>query len=297
MGPRILDVLNQKSGGFRKHPLLSAAVISLLVAGLTFWIAARQDTELRKILQAAATTLLLGAFIGGLVKVLLEDVQKAREHREEQARFVTAVLADLKSVYDRAERVRLVIPAHQSALTYGNEMRDLIDGGVQLRNVIRALDNGSGMSPDSVADVCRAVERMERYLAWLTDEFQAEYKAISDVQTVYEAVKKAALKQDPPAMPADPNPAWESLKRLTRLHEFLGMQPQAGFLQGTPQHREGLAYSVDFVEPLDLASWLLRRELKLLLGSAGEPMPDNHVKTRERLSRAHNEQATGTTWD
>lgn len=293
MGWRVPDVLEQSRGWFRKHPLVTAAVISVLFAGLTFWIAARQDPELRKILQAAATTLLLGAFIGGLVKVLLEDMQKAREHREEQARFVTAVLADLKSVYDRAERVRLVIPAHQSALTYGNEMRDLIDGGVQLRNVIRALDNGSGMTPDSVADVCRAVERMERYLAWLTDEFQAEYKVISDDQTVYEAVKTAALKRDPPALPADPNPAWERLKRLERLQEFLGAEPPPpGVLHGTPQRSEGLAYSTDFVKPLDLASWLLRRELKLLLGSAGEPMPEDHVETRERLRRVEGGEAT-----
>lgn len=278
------DPVQPKLSWFQRHPLLSAAVVSAVVATLAFWIAARQEPELRKILQTAATTLLLGAFIGGLVRVLLEDLQQTREHRAEQARFVTAVLADLKSVYDRVERVRIVTSAHQSALTYGNEMRDVIDARVQLRNVVRAIGNGIGIQPDVRCDVRKAVERMERYLASLTDEFQVRYKAIADKQAEYEAIKKKALGSERPALPREPNRAWEELRTFEKLQEFLGERQNEP--DRTRQGGQELTYRADFEAPLDLASWLLRGELRLLLGSRGEPMPKKHVNTQKRLADA-----------
>ena len=74
------------------------------------------------------------------LKILIDDVVANRKRKEDTAQFLTNVLADLKSVYDRVGRARTLIPAHRSALTYRNEMRDLIEARVQLRNVVRALD-------------------------------------------------------------------------------------------------------------------------------------------------------------
>jgi hypothetical protein len=262
----------------RDRPLLPAGALSVIAAAVGYWVAARQEGDLQSTLQVAATGLLFGTLIGGVVKLLFEDVQRRRDQRAEQARFVTAVLSDLKAVYDRVERVRILIPAHRSAKTYGDEMRDLIDSRVQLRNVIRALDNGSGIHPDRLPDVRRAVARMERYLATLTDEFRARYKPIADAQRDYEAEVKLALAGEHAQARYVHNDAWDELERLPCLREFLDAQPGG--------------YEADFEDPLDLASWLLRAELKRLLGASVPAIPARHAATRDRL-RAHVEREAG----
>jgi hypothetical protein len=278
---------NERAGGglmsLRDHPVLVAGLLSVVAAAVGYRVAAGQTGDLQGILQVAATTLLFGTLIGGVVKLLLEDVQRTRAQRSEQARFVTAVLSDLKATYDRVERVRILIPAHQSALTYGKEMRDLIDARVQLRNVIRALDNGSGIHSDRLPGLKWAVERMERYLASLTDEFQTRYKPIADAQRDYEAQVKQALACEHPQAQHVHNEAWAELEALPRLSEFLARD-------GLPAGREVLAtdddalrYSADFEDPLDLASWVLRAELKRLLGTGSPALPERHAATWDRL--------------
>lgn len=74
-----------------------------------------------------------------MLKLLLGEFSLKRERRQQNALFITNVLNDLKTVFDRADRARTVIAAHRSATTYGEEMRDLIDSRVTLRNVDRAL--------------------------------------------------------------------------------------------------------------------------------------------------------------
>jgi hypothetical protein len=229
----------------------------------------------------ASTTVVFGALLGGVVKLLLEDVQRNREQRSEQARFVTAVLDDLKSVYDRVERVRILIAAHRSALTYGNEMRDLIDSAVQLRNVQRALDQAnSGISALHLSDLKLAVGAMEGYLNLLTDEFKLRYKPIADKQRIYEAAFNHVLDESSPDGVDPPNnPAWAELETLPRLGEFRG----GALLDGEPA-----SYGGDFTQPLDLATWILRQELAQLRGDSSAAMPAALARTRDHLQpRAH----------
>jgi phosphate/sulfate permease len=214
--------MRQKLGSWcRQHPLVTAVVLVGTCAGIGYAAAAVATGKLREALLIAATTLVFGAFLGGVVKFLLEDLQHARDRRDEdvrrereqrdedvrrereqrddQARFVTAILADLKSVYDRVERVRILIAAHKSALTYGTEMRDLIDSAVELRNVSRAVDQGtSGILERHLDDLKLAVTSMETYLTSLTDEFKEGYKRIADKQRIYEASFKRLLEEHNP---------------------------------------------------------------------------------------------------
>jgi NhaP-type Na+/H+ or K+/H+ antiporter len=178
--------------------LIGAAIVVAIATG-TLMLALRVNlnNELRKSLFNAAVTLVFTVLIGGLsaalVKVALEENDVARRQREETAAtlqrrredaagFVRNVLADLKAVYDRVARVRIVIPAHRSALTYGNEMRDLIDARVQLRNVSRALHGRTdGVREVAKSAVKNGVDAMERYLGTLTDEFRDNYKRIAEI--------------------------------------------------------------------------------------------------------------------
>jgi hypothetical protein len=218
---------------------------------------ALQDTELRKALYVGAVTLLFGGLLGGMVKVLLDDVVAAQRRRADAATFVTNVLSDLKSVYDRVARARILIPAHQSVKTYGEEMRDLIEASVQLRNVVRALERrAEGIDEKARGEIAGKVRQMEGYLETLTLEFRDNYKALSDRQRGYEERSQVLLKRfaeseghaTPPELPGF---VWDSISRLEKLSDFIG---------------DAETYEAEFVKPLDDASESLRDELARILG-------------------------------
>jgi hypothetical protein len=279
-------LLRKISRWFGKHPLLSATLVVVAGAGVGFGVAYGQTGKLQENLQSAAIALVFVGFVGGITKLLLDDFQRSREKRSEQAQFLTTVLADLKAVYDRVERARILIPAHQSALTYGREMRDLIEARVQLRNVVRALDRGtSGIAPDPLNNIRRAVQLMERYLGSLTDEFQLKYKPIADKQNVYEARVKNALAQPHPQPLKEPqgdrNEAWVDITKLPKMKGFIGERLLDA---AKPEATDKLEYARRFEGPLDLVSWVLRNELRILLGEEGETLPPDHTATQNQLS-------------
>jgi hypothetical protein len=208
---------------------------------------------------AGATTLFFGGFLGGVLKLLLDEVLVSKRRRDDATSFVTNVLADLKGVYDRVARARIVIAAHRSVKTYGDEMRAMIDARVQLRNVTRALDRRSdGITHDARTEVVRRVEQMEAYLETLNSEFIANYKRLSDRQRSYEERAKVVLKHfaeddsgtEPPELPGF---VWESVSALPELAAFIEARA---------------AYKKNFEEPLDDASECLRDELARIVRTA-----------------------------
>jgi hypothetical protein len=243
----------------RRNPLVKALAVVVPAAALGYGAAAVATGKLEEVLLTATTALVFGAFFGGLVKLWLDDFQLVREARGEQLRFVTAVLTDLKSVYDRVERSRILIEAHRSALTYGNEMRDLIDAEVQLRNVIRALDQGtSGLLAGHLEDARRAVRSMERYLESLTSEFRDSYKQIAD---------------------KPPGETWADIEQLPNLREFREYTDDGH----TDAQRYAEGYGLRFVGALDLASWILRAELKRLRDEPPADLPHPLDEVRRSL--------------
>ena len=245
----------------QKHPFLIALMWALVPSFGAFLIAPiLPDAELRKVIYAGAATLLFGGLLGGVLKVLLDEVVAAKRRREDAAGFIVNVLADLKGVYDRVARARSLIPAHRSVKTYGDEMRDMIEARVQLRNVTRALERRSeGVDEGVREDVARRVNEMEQYLDKLTGEFRDNYKPLSDKQRGYEERAKAVLKryaeatteESPPQLPGF---VWDSLSSLPMLADFIG---------------KGRVYRSEFEEPLDDASEALRNEHARILRSGG----------------------------
>ncbi|TAX63334.1 hypothetical protein ELI00_37430 [Rhizobium ruizarguesonis] len=192
-----------------------------------------------------------------MLKVLLDDVATVKRKREDAATFVTNVLADLKTVYDRVARARVLIPAHKSVVTYGDEMRNLIEARVQLRNVTRALERrAEGMNDNTREAIIQLVGQMEKYIEALTCEFRDNYKPLSDKQRCYEERTKVMLKhfaesQGGDVFPTFPGFVWDSIARLERLSDFIG---------------EADEYKAHFETPLDNASESLRNELARIIG-------------------------------
>ncbi len=252
-----------------------AAILLVIVATILAFVIAEvvvpnENTELKRSLENAAVVLIFGAILGGVVKLLLEDLDRGRVRRAEQAQFIVNVLSDLKAVYDRVERARILLAAHRSAKTYGEEMRDLIQSRVQLLNVIRALDNQTaGLKEKDAQTIRQSVQNMSSYLTKLTDEFRDKYKPIADMQRAYEANIDAKLKaQGVDALEVGSegftNEAWQAIRVLPEIIDFLGLSNDDLSQPGAPETR----YERVFVHALDEASKCLRRELKALLGNA-----------------------------
>src|SRR5690349_16322032 len=121
--------------------------VVIFIIGLTFWYVVYLKTAgqnppnaLLLELGKSGLTLSLVTAVGGLLQWILKSRDSKREVEKETQNFYRNVLSDLKSVYDKVEKARLLIQAHRSAKTYGEQMRELIEGVVILHNVKRALN-------------------------------------------------------------------------------------------------------------------------------------------------------------
>ena len=110
-------------------------------------------------------------------------------------------------------------------------------------------------------------------------------------------VTTAHLAKGPP-----PNLAWEEIRDLPRLAEFLKPSAHdnpAKFNDGAAEAGDDLSqpdYDRDFIAALDLASWILRTELRVLAGQPAQTMPTRLANTRDRLAtrQAASHTACGT---
>ena len=239
-----------------------AAMVLLLVIGEVLgigfsYLTHTSNKELSKIFAGGAATLWLGALLGGVVTLLIADFDRRRVQRAAQLDFISNVLADLKGVYDSVDRGRTLIRAHQSAKTYGQEMRNFIEARVKLLNVVRALTFDERGAP--IAAIQSPVSTMELYLKGLIDEYEQHYKKISRSQSRYEARMKQALEK--PASAPGPeaelprNEPWELIAALPSVADFIAPLEAP---PGTTQSK----YRDCFVASLDTASARLRTALR-----------------------------------
>lgn len=222
------------------------AVLSIILAHSFF------PAELQKVVWNAAVGVIAVGVVGGFLKLVYDEIAAAARVRTDAATFFGNVLADLKSVYDRVERARQLIRAHRSVKTYGEEMRDIIEARVKLKNVVRALENRPG-DGDAISGIGKNIEKMENFLTDLTLEFEDNYKEFSVSQRYYEARAANLAKAfgeggDPAPLKNEP---WNKLQSLPKLMTFL---------------EKGDAYERDFVDQLDNATRLLRDKMARLSG-------------------------------
>jgi hypothetical protein len=254
----------------KRRTLIAACLLVCIPAALAVGIGLSiGDRELGQVLYTAAITLVFAGLFGGLLKVQLDEVAAFKRKREDAASFVTNVLTDLKGVFDLVARARILIPAHQSVATYGDELRALITARVQLRNVVRALERrADGIDEETRSEVTRLVRRMDDFVEGLTCEFRDNYKRLSDQQRGFEERAAVLMKkfgadlgqQSPPELPAF---VWSSISELPRLADFMGPATD---------------YHAQFERPLDDASEWLRKELARILGST--PMSSTRGQRR-----------------
>ena len=245
-------------------------MVGLLLGGVTVGVSCaiywRAHGELSRIFVTGTVTLIAGALLGGIVSLLIADFDRRRVQRAANLEYISNVLGQLKTVYDCVDKGRRLIAAHQSAKTYGEQMREFIDARVKLLAVDRALRFDDRRRP--IASVLQNVHRMEAYLNSLTNEFIENYKNISRLQSIYEAqIKEAVAQKDATLTSLPENTPWQELERLPRLTDFLKPLEEehnankaiGGSLSKKPFKKSG--YSLIFLDQLDRASNRLRKAL------------------------------------
>ena len=261
---------------FRGWTLFWIAVVVVSTTVLAFamaYLVHAQYPQLSITLQRAAVTLIFGVLLGGVAKMLLDDFDRGRLQRADRAQFITNVLADLKAVHDRVERVRIVLPAHKSALTLDDEMQELIEARVQLKNVRRALDRdpyrfSKGLK-EGLKEVRDQVVCMEEYLSTLIDALQEKYRTIADLERIHESLIKAALegldKQTLERLGKQTLEEWERITAAEKSEWPVNTPWKALCSLKEVQSLIGDQYESEFVDCLDKASERLRKELRQLL--------------------------------
>ena len=243
--------------------LLSMAALVAVMSGLAFAASfAARDTDLKKALQTASLGLVFGSLLGGIVKLLLDDFDRGRQQRAEQAQFCLNVFSDLKSVYDQTERAKILISGNQSAKTYYEQMCELIEARVKLLNVVRAVNIQSiAQTGGEWGALDTHVTQMDHYLESLIRDYQQYYKTISEAQCTYEAKMKAYVEQlakgQVSTQSQPDNQPWAVICELASMQDFLDLKHIG--VEKTNYHQQ-------FVAPLDQASKLLIHQLRLVLG-------------------------------
>jgi hypothetical protein len=204
----------------------------------------------------ASMTIATGTVLGVVVAMLVENHRLRAARRAADRDLRAALIAQLRDVHDQVKSAALLIKAHKSARTYGEQMRRLIEVRVQLLGVRRAISAERRPFQAGAGALEAAINTAASYLEKLTTEYETHYLRISKIQSYsYEwdqaQAKKAAQAETPPApenMKSSTVP-WNELtgpafERLSALREATDDASQA--------HRSG------FSEPLGAAIDLLR---------------------------------------
>lgn len=275
----------------RSKPFIVVFIFACLVIGIGvgfvayLTVDAVSEAQQKLVINAGTAGLtlafagVLGGFLGAQIKMLFDTYsaeqaeadakrEAARQKQSADQVFFRNILDDLKSVYDIVEHARLLIAAHKSAKTYGEQMRRLPDSVVVLHNIRRALRPGYS---DVEADIRPQIDCCIGFLKDLMAEFRAHYLGASVRQQEYEARKQGYLdrlrKGEDPGEPPDPAKVWAYLEELPHLAV---LRSDEDFTQ----------YEMRFLNHIDAASYALRGRLP---GGAAE-RDDPVAQERARLS-------------
>ncbi|WP_270938598.1 hypothetical protein [Falsiroseomonas oryzae] len=206
--------------------------------------------EAGKILMQLAAIGVVGAVVKTMLDSMLDDRRRrakqedeTRERRHARSEWLADFRADklrrLVAATNTVRRARVLIPAHGSAKTYGEQMRELQQVGLEIgliRHEIHALgageDNPAFPGWPALRDL---LHRLERYLHDLVLEFLKEYEARAELQVKAEKARtdaeRAALR--------------EQIRR-----EILGLPGVTGLLaEGSGPELEGITFLGDYHEP------------------------------------------------
>lgn len=148
--------------------------------------------EIAKLLYNIGVTVI----IGGLLKIIIDDYQKAKEDQDKKKDFSNELIHRLRNVFDQVELSKTLIVSHKSAKTYGERIREAImPAYVSLFEIKRSLvDSDKLFKPENILNIRVSIHYMLAYLYCLIDEYQSKYSSLSNKQFYQEGIKAALNK-------------------------------------------------------------------------------------------------------
>jgi hypothetical protein len=159
--------------------------------------------QYRAELIGASLTIATGLLLTVVVAMLVEGHRQRSVRQASDRELRRAVIAQLRNVHDQVKAAALLIKAHRSARTYGEQMRRLIEVRVHLLDARRTVvaEPRSFEGEDKV--LISLIDAAAGYLANLTTEYEGQYLRVSKVQLFSHEwdvaqARKAATSDKPP---------------------------------------------------------------------------------------------------
>jgi hypothetical protein len=203
-------------------------------------------------------TIATGLVLTVVVAMLVENHRQRAARRSADRDLRRALVAQLRRVHDEVKAAALLIEAHQSARTYGEQMRRLIEVRVRLLDARRTVVAETKSFGKDANHVVTLIETGADYLSALTDEYKKQYLRVSRIQLYSHewdlAQAKVAAQRPEPPVPSDmksstvpwaelTGPAFARLKILREADE-----------------ESSAAHESEFSRPLGRAIDLLRKQ-------------------------------------
>ncbi|MDF2188099.1 hypothetical protein [Paraflavitalea sp. CAU 1676] len=228
---------------FNKHRKFVILLLLIAIAGgfvALSWVLInhKKSTDWHKEVGEGVLTLGMSVIIGGLVKFFVDSYQEEGRKYTRRKEFRRDLLTRLRGTFDAVDASRLLIKAHRSAKTYGERVREnILPSITTLYDIKRSLvDSQNSVDHHMLAKLRVSLHYMIAYLTALGNEYEEQYRDISNSQFFQEAVQQKQkelfigrlstseqglqLRPDTPIPPA-PDFAWKKLVQLPYLHDFL----------------------------------------------------------------------------
>jgi hypothetical protein len=230
--------------------------------------------EVAKSLMALAMSAIIGAFI----KLAFDEKSKRDLQQKKVMEFRGELLNRLRSVFDKVDSSRLLIEAHKSARTYGEQIRaNIIPSISSLYDIKRSLVDAKKMADkNSLAYLRISLHYMIAYLKVLSEEYKHDYLEISNLQYFQEAAKekqkeqfKQQFERDKEAsfssLPKPPDVAWQRIIASKYISDFLSDKFDAQYYKCFIDPYEYCKKILKGTSPADQTpSWLNIEYLKTL---------------------------------
>lgn len=124
-----------------------------------------------------------------------EETERAQQERNAVTELRKAMLRRVLAANRVVRKAGILIPAHASAKTYGEQMRILIDAQLEFSDIRHEIETIPTLFA-STGDIKGQLDQMAGYLEGLTAEYRRRYQDIVDVErTKGRADVRAALEE------------------------------------------------------------------------------------------------------
>jgi hypothetical protein len=180
-------------------PLVITGALALAAVACAVIIARRTDlawVDFWKFAVTALFTLGTGLLLSGVVALLLRRRDERTLLLQQELDLRWELIAQLRGVHRDVKRAQLLIAAHRSVKTYGEQMREgIMPAEVTVRDVLFMVRRSPRLAVEGKrSELERCLGAVVRYLGQLREEFTNGYEAVSATQLAAEEWNREEVK-------------------------------------------------------------------------------------------------------